>query len=162
AVELGNHEAIGLERGAGAVREPVVEISRIVEEAEHDRFVIALEKMRVESARQLVQRHIYDAPAVGPTVDIVSEKDERSSTCLRGTCSVRGDLGKQQSEQVGTSVNIADSVYELALRQGCMVHEMQTVCGRNVGRERSYFCGRPQGALIFRWLPSCPRSRDRA
>ena len=58
ADQLGDIHAIGAQRGVGAVGKPLAEIRRVFEEIEHDRLVIALEEMRVESLRQPAEQHV--------------------------------------------------------------------------------------------------------
>ena len=87
--------------------------------------MIALEEVRVETARQAMQQHVHDAAAVRPAIDIVAEKDQRSTLGGLVSPSVRLDIFEQLGEEVRPAVNIADGVEKLSLRQRGMVQGAQ-------------------------------------
>jgi hypothetical protein len=97
------------------------EIRRVLEEIEHDRLVIALEEMRIESLRQPGEQEIDHFSAVRPPVDIIAEKDKRPPLCTFPSRHVRRDLGQHRGEQVRPAVDVADGINELALRHGRVI-----------------------------------------
>ena len=68
-------DPIGPQGRLGTVGEPLAKTCGVLEEIEHDRLMIALEKMSVEAGRQRVKQELDDTGAVWPTVDVVADKD---------------------------------------------------------------------------------------
>ena len=116
ADELFEIHSIRAERCVSPVGEPLAEKRGIFEEIEHDRLVIALEEVRVESLRQRTEQHVDHAAAVMAAIDVVAEKNQGSPFCFFALRRIGRDLVEQQSEQVRPAVNVADGIDELALR----------------------------------------------
>ena len=77
--------SIGPERCVRSVGKPLAEIRGIFEEIEHDRLVIALEEMRVESLRQLAEQHV-DHAARCHARDRCSRRERQGSAVWRLCC----------------------------------------------------------------------------
>jgi hypothetical protein len=84
----------------------------VLKEIEQRGFVVSTEKANVLAFIAQSQEPIDDGAGLRPAVDIISQKQQRGRQI--GVARVDADLVKEQVEQVGPAVHVADRIETLA------------------------------------------------
>src|SRR5579883_3462435 len=102
-------DPVALQGRIAAVEEPAQPHLRILEETQHELFVIALEANRLEPRRRPFQQQLDHFSGIRPTIDIIAEIDDAVAQ-RRRPARILGDTVVEQAQKVHPPMDVADGV----------------------------------------------------